>query len=166
MSTILGIDPGTVKTGYGIIRTHEGRLSAVDYGVIRPPAKLKLTDRYLIIYEGVESLIEQFQPEILVVETQFVSKNPQVAIKLGMARGAVIIAAKKRKMQVFEYAPTRAKLAVVGTGRASKYQVQGMMRRLLNLAETPQPEDAADALALAVCHAQSSKYHYRYGEEI
>lgn len=166
MSVILGIDPGTLKTGYGIIRISEGRLVPVDYGVIRPPAKLKLTDRYLIIYEGIESLIEQFQPEILVVETQFVNKNPAVAIKLGMARGVAIIAAKKKRMQVFEYVPARAKLAVVGTGRASKHQVQGMIQRLLNLTEPPQSEDAADALALAVCHAQSSKYHYKYGEEI
>ena len=166
MSVILGIQPGTLKTGYGIIRITDGRLVPVDYGVIRPPAKLKLTDRYLIIYEGIESLIEQFQPEILVVETQFVNKNPAVAIKLGMARGVAIIAAKKKNMQVFEYVPARAKLAVVGTGRASKYQVQGMIQKLLNLAEPPQSEDAADALALAVCHAQSSKYHYKYGEEI
>lgn len=166
MSVILGIDPGTTKTGYGIIRIHDGALVAVDYGVIRPPAKLKLTDRYLIIYEGIESIIEQFKPETLVVETQFVGKNPQVAIKLGMARGIAIIAAKKRKMPIYEYAPTRAKLAVVGTGRASKHQVQGMMQRLLNLSKPPEPEDAADALALAVCHAQSSKAHFRYGEEI
>lgn len=165
MSVILGIDPGTVKTGYGLIRISDGRLQTLDYGVIRPPSKLKLTDRYLIIYEGVASLIEQHQPQIFVVETQFVHKNPSSAIKLGMARGIAIIAAKQKSLQVFEYAPTRAKLAVVGNGRASKHQVQGMMQRLLNLMSPP-PEDAADALALAVCHAQSSKYQYNYGEEI
>lgn len=165
MSIILGIDPGTVKTGYGLIRVEDGQLQTIDYGVIRPPAKQKLTDRYLIIYEGIDHLIERHEPQILVVETQFVHKNPSSALKLGMARGIAIIAAKKKQMQVFEYAPTRAKLAVVGNGRASKFQVQGMMQRLLNLATLP-PEDAADALALALCHAQSCKYRYAYGEEI
>lgn len=166
MSVILGIDPGTTKTGYGLIRKEAERIKVIDYGVIAPPPKLKLTDRYLIIYEGIHALIEQFSPHVLVVETQFVHKNPQSAIKLGMARGVAIIAAKKNKLPVFEYAPTRAKLAVVGTGRASKYQVQGMVQRLLNLAALPQPEDAADALALAVCHLQSTHYKYNYGDEI
>jgi crossover junction endodeoxyribonuclease RuvC len=162
MSIILGIDPGTLKTGYGIIHLLEGQLKVLDYGVIRPPSKLKLSDRYLIIYEGVESLIDQFEPQIMVLETQYVHKNPQSAIKLGMARGIAMIAAKKRKLQVFEYAPAKAKKAVVGKGRASKYQVQGMMQRLLNLKSAPEPEDAADALALAVCHAHA----YHFGEQI
>lgn len=163
---IIGIDPGTIKTGYGIITVRDHKLHVIDYGVIRPPATRKLTDRYLIIYEAIEELLSEHQPAMLVVETQFIKKNPQVAIKLGMARGIAIIAAKKRKMQVFEYAPTKAKLAVVGTGRASKQQVQGMMQRLLHLAEPPEPEDAADALALAVCHAQSMRHQYHYGDEI
>lgn len=162
MSIIIGIDPGTKKTGYGIIHLCDGKVKALDYGVIRPPPKFKLSDRYLIIYEGIEALIDQFQPEIMALETQYVHKNPQSAIKLGMARGIAMIAAKKRKLQVYEYAPTKAKLAVVGNGRASKFQVQGMMQRLLGLAKPPEPEDAADALALAVCHA----HHFSYGEQI
>ena len=155
---ILGIDPGTRISGYGLIRVENRSYIPIDYGCIRPPANLKLSDRYLIIFEGVEELIKQYEPDALVVETQFAYKNIQSAIKLGMARGAVMIAAKRKKIPIFEYAPTKAKLAVVGYGRASKFQVQGMVQRLLNLAQPPEPEDAADALALAICHAQTSTH--------
>lgn len=151
---ILGIDPGTKVTGYGVIRVEGYQYLPIDYGCIRPPAHYKLSERYLVIFEGIEQLVERYQPTALVVETQFVQKNVQSAIKLGMARGVAIIAAKKRGIPIFEYAPTQAKLAVVGTGRASKHQVQGMIQRLLNLSQPPEPEDAADALALAICHAQ------------
>lgn len=161
---ILGIDPGTRITGYGLIKVKEKGYIPIDYGCIRPPANLKLSDRYLIIFDGVEELIHRYQPQALVVETQFVHKNVQSAIKLGMARGIVMIAAKKKGIPVFEYAPTKAKLAVVGNGRASKFQVQGMIQRLLNLAKPPHPEDAADALALAICHAQAAKHQLHHAE--
>lgn len=155
---IIGIDPGTLVSGYGIILCEQGVMKAIDYGCIRPPPTLKLTDRYLIIFEGVEELIERHRPQALVVETQFVQKNVQSAIKLGMARGIIIIAAKRKGIPVFEYGPTKAKSAVVGNGRASKQQVQGMVKLLLNLDSIPTPEDAADALALAICHAQSLRF--------
>lgn len=155
---IIGIDPGTVVTGYGIIRvTGNGDYEVVDYGCIRPSSGLKLTDRYLFIFHGIEELVEKYAPEVLVVETQFVGRNVQSAIKLGMARGVAIIAAKRRGVSVYEYAPTKAKLAVVGNGKASKRQVQMMVQLLLKLRELP-PEDAADALALAICHANSSRH--------
>lgn len=154
--TILGIDPGTVITGYGVIKIQDIGTSAVDYGCIRPPVSHKLFDRYLIIFRGICSLIDSHQPDIVVVETQFVKKNVQSAIKLGMARGIVIIAAKAAGLEVVEYSPTKVKLAVVGNGRASKVQVQGMMQRILNL-KVPPPEDAADALALAICYANSCR---------
>lgn len=155
---ILGIDPGTRVSGYGLIKVEEGRLSTIDYGCIRPPAQYKLSERYHVLFNSVEALIEQHKPHALVVETQFVHKNVQSAIKLGMARGAVIIAAKNKNLPIFEYAPTKAKRAVVGNGRASKGQVQAMVQRLLNLLHLPEPEDAADALALAICHAQTATY--------
>lgn len=155
---ILGIDPGTLVTGFGIIKCDQGGMYAIDYGCVRPPSTLKLTDRYLIIFEGVEELLERHCPQALVVETQFVQKNAQSAIKLGMARGIIIIAAKRKGIPVYEYSPTKAKSAVVGNGRASKQQVQGMVKLLLNLDSIPTPEDAADALALAICHAQSLRY--------
>lgn len=155
---ILGIDPGTRVSGYGVISIQKHRYIPLDYGCIRPPPRFKLSERYLVIFESVEELIEKYQPTALVVEMQFVQKNVQSALKLGMARGAVLIAAKRKGLPVFEYAPTVAKRAVVGNGRASKFQVQGMVQQILRLASPPQPEDAADALALAICHAQVASH--------
>jgi crossover junction endodeoxyribonuclease RuvC len=153
---IVGIDPGTTITGYGIIKVEGSSYLALDYGCIRPPKNLKLSERYLIIFNALEELFQMHQPDVISIETQFVQKNVQSAIKLGMARGMAILAAKRRGLPVFEYAPLKAKKAVVGTGTASKQQVQWMMKSLLNLATIPTPEDAADALALAICHAQSA----------
>jgi crossover junction endodeoxyribonuclease RuvC len=155
---ILGVDPGTRVSGYGVICIQDHKYIPLDYGCIRPPPKYKLSERYLVIYDSIIELIEKHQPTALVVEMQFMYKNAQSALKLGMARGAVMIAAKKRGLPIFEYAPTVAKRAVVGNGRASKYQVQGMVKQILKLAAIPQPEDAADALALAICHAQSAPH--------
>jgi crossover junction endodeoxyribonuclease RuvC len=156
---IIGIDPGTIVTGYGILRTHDRELETLDYGCIRPPPKLKLADRYLIIFNSLGFLFDRYPDEdmVVVVETQYVKNNIQSAIKLGMARGVVIIAAKTRNIPIFEYTPTQAKLAAVGRGHASKYQVQGMVQMLLKLSTKPEPEDAADALALAICHSHAEK---------
>ncbi len=155
---ILGIDPGTIVTGYGIIKTTgTSRYVLIDYGCIRPPPKHNINDRYLIIHEGAEELIRKYQPDVLSIETQYVHKNPQSAIKLGMARGVVIVAARKSGVDVYEYTPTTAKRSVTGRGGASKEQVQSMLQHLLNLKEKPTPQDAADALALAICHAQKCR---------
>lgn len=163
---IIAIDPGTIVTGYGIIKIVSSSYHAVDYGCIRPPAKLKLSERYLIIFESLEQLLETHKPHVLVVETQFVQKNVQSAIKLGMARGVAILAAKRRGLKVYEYAPMRAKKAIVGNGRASKQQVQWMIQKLLNLAAPPHPQDASDALSLALCHAQSNRHSALAATEI
>lgn len=153
---ILGIDPGTRITGYGIIEvTHEIR--PIDFGCIRPPPQLPLHERYLIIFNSLEQLVEKFAPQTIVVESQFVKKNAQSALKLGMAKGMVLLVAAKNRIPIFEYAPKKAKLAIVGTGMASKQQVQSMLRILLKLPTIPTPEDAADALALAICHAHKSR---------
>lgn len=157
---ILGIDPGTRVTGYGIIETNLRTYSPLDFGCIRPSLKLSLHERYALIHEGIEHLLDLYDIAAVSVETQFVSRNAQSAIKLGMARGVAILAATKRKIPIHEYAPKKAKLAVVGTGTATKAQVQRMMQTLLNLSEIPTPEDAADALALAICHANSIKQVY------
>lgn len=164
---VIGIDPGTRITGYGIIQL-EGPRSYIplDYGCIRPPATMKLSDKYFAIFTGINMLLEKYHPTALAVETQYVQKNPQSALKLGMARGTVLIAARQRDIPVFEYSPTKAKQAVVGNGRASKIQVQRMVQLLLHLSSVPQPEDAADALALAICHSQATQYHKKYGNEI
>ena len=152
---ILGIDPGTQITGYGFIKKEPSRVFAIDYGCIRPPHALPLAERYRIIFESLAIIIDRHKPEAIAVESQFVLKNPQSAIKLGMAKGMCILAAAQRGIPVYEYAPTRAKMAVVGKGHASKWQVQKMIQVILHLPAPPEPEDAADALALAICHAQT-----------
>lgn len=154
---ILGVDPGTVVTGYGVIRKTARDWEPLDFGCICPPRKRKTHEKYLIIFEGIDHLLEKYRPKAVSVETQFVYKNVQSALKLGMARGAVLIAAARRGIEVFEYAPTKAKQAVVGNGSASKFQVQKMVQMQLKLPQIPEPEDAADALALALCHAHTRK---------
>ncbi len=150
---ILGIDPGTRITGYGVIEVHSRSFVPLDYGAIRPPPKLPLLERYLIINEAIEALLERYPVDAVATETQYVSKNAQSALKLGMAKAVAMLPATKRKIPVSEYAPSQAKLAVTGSGSADKYQVQKMIQMLLSLPEPPTPEDAADALALAICHA-------------
>lgn len=148
---VLGIDPGTRITGYGIIETNGVKHHVVDYGCIRPSPKKTLHERYGDLFEGMEALIEQHRPDVVAVETQFVAKNPQSALKLGMARGVLLLAATRTGIKIFEYAPKTAKLAI-GSGLAKKEDVQRMIKLLLNLAEVPTPEDAADALAVALAH--------------
>jgi crossover junction endodeoxyribonuclease RuvC len=162
-SIIMGVDPGTYVTGYGIINQVNAQFKPIDYGCIRPPVKSKLTEKHLIIFNAIEELITKFQPSILVVETQFVHKNVKSALTLGMARGIVMVAAKRKALYIFEYAPTRAKAAVTGNGRASKHQVKNMIRQILHLPKEPQ-EDAADALALAICHAHTAPFLHQKNE--
>lgn len=164
-SIILGVDPGTRITGYGVICIQNQIYTPMDYGCIRPPLRFKLSERYLVIFDSIEELIEKYQPTALVVEMQFMYKNAQSALKLGMARGTIMVAAKKKGLPVFEYAPTVAKRAVSGNGRASKFQVQGMVQRILKLASPPH-EDAADALALAICHAQAASHLQAVNNEV
>ncbi len=154
---ILGIDPGTRITGYGLIQIKGVNIEPLDFGCIKPPPSLPLAERYLIIFEAVEQLLDRFQPNAVAIESQFVLKNAQSAIKLGMAKGMVILAAARRKIPVHEYPPKKAKQAVVGNGAASKAQVQRMIASLLRLPKLPEPEDAADALALAICHANNRR---------
>lgn len=154
---ILGVDPGTRVTGYGIISI-ETEITPIDFGCIRPPARLSLEERYQIIFENLEHLIQTHLPTAIAVESQFVLKNPQSAIKLGMAKGMVLLAAARNKIPVHEFAPKKAKQAVVGKGSASKGQVQRMIQSLLKLPHLPEPEDAADALALAICLSNQRKY--------
>ncbi|MBI5274242.1 MAG: crossover junction endodeoxyribonuclease RuvC [Chlamydiales bacterium] len=149
---ILGVDPGTQVTGVGIIH-HAGHLhEAVYAGTIKTNPEEKLQYRYLKIYNELDKIIESYKPDSIAIETQFVYKNVQSALKVGMARGTVLLLAAQKQIPIFEYAPTKAKLAVVGTGSASKHQVLKMIQLLLNLKEL-KSEDAADALALAICHA-------------
>lgn len=158
---IIGIDPGTRVTGYGIIIHSKRQFRVLDYGCIRPPVKASLSERYHIIYNCLCELLVDHQPTAAAVETQYMKQNFQSAMKLGMARGMAILAATQRQIPIYEYAPSKAKLAVVGSGRASKKQVQAMVQRLLLLSKVPQPEDAADALALAICHAHTMNQRHQ-----
>lgn len=155
--TIIGIDPGTRITGFGVIASG-ARMEPLDFGCIRPPPILPIPQKYLVIFEGIEHLITKYKPDAIAVETQFVYKNVQSAMKLGMARAMVLVAGAKHNIPLFEYAPKKAKLAVVGNGSASKEQVQKMVQTLLRLPQIPTPEDASDALALAICHAHNASF--------
>lgn len=155
MSLILGIDPGSRITGYGLITSERGRLSYVASGCIRT-GDGELSERLLLIFQGVSQLIQQFSPQQFAIEEVFVAKNPSSALKLGQARGAAIVAASNSGLFVNEYSARKVKQAVVGKGSADKSQVQQMVMHLLKLQSSPQA-DAADALAIAICHAHSEK---------
>ncbi len=163
---VLGIDPGTRITGYGVVESANGRLKVLDYGCIRPPASASLSQRYKIIYDGLCALLDNFKPDAVAVESQYMRENFQSSVKLGMAKGMGILAVCQRNIPIYEYSPSKAKLAVVGNGRASKEQVQGMIQRLLLLSKLPEPADAADALALAICHIQNANRAGYVGQPI
>lgn len=153
MAIILGIDPGSQKTGFGIISTLNGKNSYITSGVIRLP-KGALPERLRIIAESVAELVELHGPTELSIEQVFMAKSADAALKLGQARGAAIVPCVIRGMEVSEYSARQIKQSVVGTGAADKAQVQHMVKALLNLPGQPQ-EDAADALAAALCHAHT-----------
>lgn len=148
---ILGIDPGSRKTGYGVVSESDGFLSYVGSGVILT-GKGPFHERLLVIFESIERIIQQFCPDVLAIEETFLSQNVQSTIKLSEARSVAMVACAKYKLGVYEYAPRQIKLALVGHGSADKYQVQFMVKRVLGLNGLPQV-DAADALACAICHA-------------
>jgi crossover junction endodeoxyribonuclease RuvC len=156
---ILGVDPGTLVTGFGVILVSGQKYKALDFGCIRPPPSLKLSERYHIIATALGEIVEKHTPSAIAVETQYVAKNVQSALKLGMARGVVMVTARQKGVSIFQYSPSHAKKAVVGRGSASKSQVQEMVKLLLGLSRIPEPADAADALALAICHAHTLCYH-------
>jgi crossover junction endodeoxyribonuclease RuvC len=153
MTRVLGIDPGSRRTGYGIIDVESGKLKYVTSGIIRLPEK-SLPDRLKIIFDGVSQIISEYTPELMAIEEVFFAKDPRAALKLGQARGAAIVAGVNADLKVGEYSARSVKQAVVGTGAADKKQVQMMVTRLLKLPQSPS-EDAADALAVAICHSHS-----------
>ena len=153
MSIILGIDPGSRITGYGVIQHVQGKFAYLGSGCIRTSGE-SLPEKLKQIHAGVSEIIIQFQPDMFAIEEVFMGKNAASALKLGQARGAAIVAAVNRDLTVGEYTARQIKQAVVGTGAADKEQVQQMVKNLLKLPGTPQA-DAADALAVALCHAQS-----------
>ena len=151
---ILGIDPGTRITGYGIIDVEGNRLRHVDNGIVKTRSSDPLPLRLKAIYDGLTVVLKEFSPEAVAIEQVFLAKNPKAALTLGHARGTAVIASVNLNLEVHEYSALQVKSAVVGYGHAAKQQVQHMVKTLLNLPEVAQ-EDAADALAVAICHANS-----------
>jgi crossover junction endodeoxyribonuclease RuvC len=152
---IVGIDPGTAACGYGIVYTHGGRLRGVDYGCWSTPAGQDPPLRLKTIYDGVAGLIAAHAPAAVALEESYVGADARIALSIGQARGAVLVAAANAGVVCVEYAPARVKQAVCGYGRAEKAQMQRMVKLLLGLPALPTPNHAADALAVAICHALS-----------
>jgi crossover junction endodeoxyribonuclease RuvC len=150
---VLGIDPGTAATGYGVVsRAGDGALSLVECGVVRPRPRGTLAERLRDLFTGVDEVIARHRPDTLAVEGVFFGKNVRSAVVLGHARGVVLLAAALRETGVAEYPPAEIKSAVVGAGAATKDQVAYMVQKLLRLREPPRPHDAADGVAVALCH--------------
>lgn len=153
---ILGIDPGYAIVGYGAVEYNRGRFRPLGYGAITTPAGVPLQKRLLEIHQDMLTLLDQFKPEAASVEELFFNTNVTTGIAVGHARGVILLALAQRDIPFFEYTPAQVKQAVTGYGRAEKRQVMEMTRSLLGLKKIPRPDDAADALAVAVCHGHSA----------
>jgi crossover junction endodeoxyribonuclease RuvC len=159
MTLALGIDPGTATTGYGLVRlTAEGELEAVSFGVIVTPPNTPAPERLLMLYGDLKELMSLHQPDCVAVEKLFFQRNVSTALAVGQARGVVLLTMAEAGREVAEYTPNEIKQAVVGYGAADKRQVQEMVRTLLRLPEIPKPDDAADALAVAITHLHTRRY--------
>ena len=155
---ILGIDPGLAITGFGIIEHEGNHFRAIQYGVIRTPSQTPLPDRLVKIREGIQTLIDQYQPDSVAIEELFFNTNAKSAFLVGQARGVAVVTAAAAGLPIYEYTPLQVKQGVAGYGRADKTQIQQMVKTLLNLKEIPRPDDAADALAIAMCHAHTGHF--------
>lgn len=153
---ILGIDPGYAIVGYGVVDYRNNHFSVIDYGAILTEAKTPFNLRLEKIYDELSSIIDTYKPEAMSLEKLFYNNNAKTVIDVSQARGVIMLAAQKKGVKVFEYTPLQVKQSVVGYGRAEKKQVQEMTRRILALEKVPKPDDTADALAMAICHAHSS----------
>jgi crossover junction endodeoxyribonuclease RuvC len=150
---VLGVDPGTATTGYGVVaRKGDGAVSLLECGVVRTAPAAELPIRLREIFQGISAVLDRHEPDVMAVEGIFYSKNVRTTVVLGHARGAILLAATLRDLPVAEYAPAEVKSAIVGTGRATKEQVQFMVQRLLRLKSPPRPADAADGVAVALTH--------------
>jgi crossover junction endodeoxyribonuclease RuvC len=158
---VLGIDPGSLVTGFGVVEQDANRLAALTWGTVRTSAKQTLSERLKQIYAGLSEPLQTWQPEAVSVERVFVADNPKSALTLGHARGVALLAAAHADVDLVEYSALEIKMAVVGYGRASKLQVQQMVKNLLRLDDVPKPADAADALAAAICHLHTYGFRRR-----
>src|ERR671938_1395687 len=161
--TILGIDPGTATMGWGVIRQEGNRLRYMQHGAITTPSDWEMPRRLGRLFDGVTELLQGYRPQTVAVEELFFSTNVTTAITVGQARGVALLAAYKAGIEVSEYTPLQVKQAITSYGRADKRQGQEMVKALLNLRETPRPDDAADGLAIAICHAFTSRMSGKVG---
>lgn len=153
---VLGIDPGYAIVGYGVIDYNQSRFKVVDFGAVQTKASAPFSERLQLIFETLIKVIDACQPEVMAIEKVFYNTNAKTVIDVCQARGVIVLAAQLKGLEIFEYTPLQVKQSVVGYGRADKKQVQEMTRVLLKLDAVPKPDDTADALALAICHAHSS----------
>jgi crossover junction endodeoxyribonuclease RuvC len=160
---VLGIDPGMAIVGYGVVEKKGHILKPIDYGVITTPSDMEAPQRLVAIYDSIQELISRYQPDEVAIEELFFNKNVKTAITVGHARGVAVLAAAKTGLNLYEYTPLQVKQSVVGYGRAEKTQVQQMVKSLLSLKEIPKPDDAADALAVAICHIHCADMGRKYG---
>ena len=154
---VLGIDPGTAICGYGVVAVKNGREKAVDYGAVLTPPEWTMPQRLLHIAEGLQMLIDRYHPDALAVEELFYQKNAKTVITVAQARGIILYIGAHNDLEIGEYTPLQVKQSVVGYGRADKHQVQSMVMQILHLKEMPKPDDAADALAVALCHLHTCR---------
>ncbi len=155
---IIGIDPGYAIVGYGIIEFKNGKFTPINYGAIFTNAKDNFCDRLEIIYDKMSEIINIYKPEVSSIEKLYFQNNHKTAIDVAQARGAILLSLQKNKVPIYEYTPLQVKTSVTGYGKAVKSQVMMMTQRLLRLTEIPKPDDTADALAIAICHANSIGY--------
>ena len=154
---ILGIDPGFAIVGVGIIEHKGNKFRVIDYFAVTTKAGLALEQRLKLIYESIDDAIKKYSPDCMAIEELFFNNNAKTALQVGQARGVILLAAVNSGLPIFEYTPLQVKQSVVGYGRAAKGQIQQMTKALLSLNEIPKPDDVADALAIAICHAHSHK---------
>jgi len=156
--TILGVDPGYAILGWGVVEYGASRYHLLGCGVVETGKDAPWPERLRSIYKGLAEIIEEYRPDVSAVEELFFNSNQKTAIKVGEARGAAVLACANAGLSVFEYTPLQVKQALTGYGRADKHQMQEMVRTILGLKKAPRPDDAADAVAIAICHANSSDY--------
>lgn len=155
---ILGIDPGLAILGYGIINYEGNRFKVLDYGAITTPSTMATPDRLKTIYRELDRIITEYNPDTVAIEELFFNTNVKTALLVGHARGVAVLSAANHNKEIFEYTPLQVKQGVVGYGRADKSQIQQMVKTLLNLTKVPKPDDVADALAVAICHAHTGNF--------
>ncbi|MBP9989426.1 MAG: crossover junction endodeoxyribonuclease RuvC [Ruminococcus sp.] len=153
---ILGIDPGYAIIGYGVLEYSNNHFKVLDYGAVTTPAGLDFNRRLEIIYDELDLIMNKYKPNVMAIEKLFFNTNQKTVIDVAQARGVIALCAQKHKLEIAEYTPLQVKQSVVGYGRAEKKQVQEMMRIMLKLEKIPKPDDTADALAMAICHAHTS----------